>query len=127
MEENENSIFMKTKEIIIAVVFVIFTTALCVTCNLACRNSSSSSAQSFSAQQELYNADIDELDNLVSEIVRWENQYMETKDESVAKQGEKLCGRLRELSLSLENKVQEGKLSIEQQERINEILQRLPQ
>ena len=39
----------------------------------------------------------------------------------------KLCAKLRDISYSLENKVNEGKLSIEQQERINKILERLPQ
>ena len=78
------------------------------------------------ASQEQYNPDIDELENLVSEIVRLEYQYMETRDESVAAQGEKLCERLRELTYSLDNKINEGKLSIEQQKRINEILERLP-
>ena len=89
-------------------------------------SSSSSSATSATASEEQYDADIDELDNLVSEIVRLEYQYLETKDESVAERGEKLCERLRELSHSLENGVNEGKISIEQQERINEILERLP-
>lgn len=89
-------------------------------------SSSSSSATSATASEEQYDADIDELDNLVSEIVRLEYQYLETKDESVAERGEKLCERLRKLSHSLENGVNEGKISIEQQERINEILERLP-
>lgn len=79
-----------------------------------------------STSQEQYNAEIEELDNLVSEIVRLEHQYMKTRDESIAERGEKLCARLRDISHSLENKVNEGKLSIEQQERINEILERLP-
>ena len=49
---------MKTKEIIIAVVYVVFTTALCVACNLASKNSSSSSQSSSSDLQDQYNADI---------------------------------------------------------------------
>lgn len=111
---------------------VFLTIALCVTCNIACTNSpststSSSSSSSATSPQEQYDADIDELENIVSEIVRLEYQYMETKDESIAERGEKLCERLRELSCSLENGVNEGKISIEQQERINEILERLPQ
>lgn len=118
---------MKTKEIIIAVVYVVFTTALCVACNLASKNSSSSSQSSSSDLHEQYNVEIDELDNLVSEIVRLEYQYLETRDESIAERGEKLCAKLRDMSYSLENKVNEGKLSIEQQERINKILERLPQ
>ena len=101
---------------------VFLTIALCVTCNIACTNSPSTNSP-----QEQYDADIDELENIVSEIVRLEYQYMETKDESIAERGEKLCERLRELSCSLENGVNEGKISIEQQERINEILERLPQ
>ena len=96
---------------------------------IACTGKNSTSNQqnvSYSISQKQYNAEIDELDNLVSEIVRLEHQYMETRDESIAVRGEKLCERLRELSYSLENKINEGKLSIEQQERINEILDRLP-
>jgi len=79
-----------------------------------------------SVSLEQYNVDIDELDNLVSEIVRLEYQYMETGDESIAERGEKLCAKLRDMSYSLEYKINEGKLSIEQQEKINEILERLP-
>lgn len=97
---------------------------------IACTGKNSTSNQqnvSSSISQEQYNAEIEELDNLVSEIVRLEHQYMETRDESIAVRGEKLCERLRELSYSLENKINEGKLSIDQQERINEILERLPQ
>lgn len=37
---------MKTKEIIFSVAYVILTTALCVTCNIACTNSTSSTSQS---------------------------------------------------------------------------------
>lgn len=117
---------MKTKGNIFAAVCVILITALCVICNVACTNSSYSSESSSSTLQEQYNADIDELDNLVSEIVRLEYQYLETRDETIAERGEKLCERLRELSNYLENKLYEGKLSIEQQERINKILERLP-
>lgn len=97
---------------------------------IACTGKNSISNQqnvSSSISQEQYNTDIDELENLVSEIVRLEHQYMETRDESIAKRGEKLCKKLNDLSYSFENKVNEGKLSIEQQERINEILKRLPQ
>lgn len=97
---------------------------------IACMGKTSTSNQqnvSSSISQEQYNAEIEELDNLVSEIVRLEHQYLETRDESIAKRGENLCARLRDISYSLENKVNEGKLSIEQQERINEILKRLPQ
>lgn len=116
---------MKKKGNIFAVVCVILITALCVS-NVACTNSSYSSESSSSTLQEQYYADIDELDNLVSEIVRLEYQYLETRDETIAERGEKLCERLRELSNYLENKLYEGKLSIEQQERINKILERLP-
>lgn len=97
---------------------------------IACTGKNSISNQqnvSSSISQEQYNTDIDELENLVSEIVRLEYQYMETRDESIAERGEKLCAKLRDMSYSLENKVNEGKLSIEQQERINKILERLPQ
>lgn len=97
---------------------------------IACTGKNSTSNQqnvSSSISQEQYNTDIDELENLVSEIVRLEYQYMETRDESIAERGEKLCAKLRDMSYSLENKVNEGKLSIEQQERINKILERLPQ
>ncbi|MBQ6789949.1 MAG: hypothetical protein IJQ20_05200 [Paludibacteraceae bacterium] len=96
---------------------------------IACTGKNSTSNQqnvSSSISQEQYNAEIEELDNLVSEIVRLEHQYMETRDESIAERGEKLCKKLNDLSYSLENKVNEGKLSKEQQERINEILERLP-
>ena len=96
---------------------------------IACMGKTSTSNQqnvSSSISQEQYNAEIEELDNLVSEIVRLEYQYMETRDESIAERGEKLCAKLRDISYSLENKVNEGKLSMEQQERINEILKRLP-
>ena len=97
---------------------------------IACTGKNSTSNQqnvSSSISQEQYNTDIDELENLVSEIVRLEYQYMETRDESIAERGEELCAKLRDMSYSLENKVNEGKLSIEQQERINKILERLPQ
>lgn len=97
---------------------------------IACTGKNSTSNQqnvSSSISQEQYNSDIDELENLVSEIVRLEHQYLETRDESIAERGEKLCAKLRDMSYSLENKVNEGKLSIEQQERINKILERLPQ
>ena len=97
---------------------------------IACTEKNSTSNQqnvSSSISQEQYNADIEELDNLVTEIVRLTSQYMETRDESLAERGERLCVKLRDLSYSLENKVNEGKLSIEQQKRINEILERLPQ
>ena len=96
---------------------------------IACTGKNSTSNQqnvSYSISQEKYNAEIEELDNLVSEIVRLEHQYMETKDESIAERGEKLCAKLRDLSFTLESKANEGELSIEQQERINEILERLP-
>ena len=79
---------MKTKGNIFAVVCVILITALCVTCNVACTNSSYSSESSSPTLQEQYNADIDELDNLVSEIVRLEYQYLETRDETIAERGE---------------------------------------
>ena len=97
---------------------------------IACTGKNSISNQqnvSSSISQEQYNTDIDELENLVSEIVCLEHQYLETRDESIAERGEKLCAKLRDMSYSLENKVNEGKLSIEQQERINKILERLPQ
>ena len=114
---------MKTNEKTLAVLYVVLITALYVTCNTACTNSSSSSSSSSSALQEQYNADInadiDELDNLVSEIIRLEYQYMETRDESIAERGEKLCEKLRNMSYALENKLNEGKLSLEQQAIIN--------
>ena len=97
---------------------------------IACTGKNSTSNQqnvSSSISQEQYNAEIEELDNLVSEIVCLEHQYLETRDESIAERGEKLCAKLRDMSDSRENKVNEGKLSIEQQERINKILERLPQ
>ena len=58
---------------------------------------------SSSISQEQYNAEIEELDNLVSEIVRLEHQYLETRDESIAESGENLCARLRDISYSHEN------------------------
>ena len=97
---------------------------------IACTGKNSTSNQqnvSSSISQEQYNAEIEELDNLVSEIVCVEHQYLETRDESIAERGEKLCAKLRDMSYSLENKGNECKLSIEQQERINKILERLPQ
>lgn len=125
--ENEQPKKTSIKPVLITLLFVI---AGCLfiyyVTTPSSSSSSSSSATSATASEEQYDADIDELDNLVSEIVRLEYQYLETKDESIAERGEKLCERLRELSHSLENAVNEGKISIEQQERINEILERLP-
>ena len=59
---------MKTKEIIIAVVYVVFTTALCVACNLASKNSSSSSQSSSSTA----------VDNTS------ESEYIESHDTEIA-------------------------------------------
>ena len=126
--ENEQPKKTSIKPVLITLLFVIVgCLSIYYATSPSSSSSSSSSATSATASEEQYDADIDELDNLVSEIVRLEYQYLETKDESIAERGEKLCERLRELSHSLENGVNEGKISIEQQERINEILERLPQ
>lgn len=50
---------------------------------IACTGKNSTSNQqnvSSSISQEQYNAEIEELDNLVSEIVCLEHQYLETRD-----------------------------------------------
>lgn len=65
---------------------------------IACTGKNSISNQqnvSSSISQEQYNTDIDELENLVSEIVRLEYQYMETRDESIAERGEKVVRKIK--------------------------------
>ena len=65
---------------------------------IACTGKNSISNQqnvSSSISQEQYNTDIDELENLVSEIVRLEYQYMETRDESIAERKEKVVRKIK--------------------------------
>lgn len=69
--------------------------------------------------------DIDHLDNLVEEIVRLEHLYYLTRDKSIEQKGEWLCGKLNSFSRTMEKQVKKGKYTIEQQARMNDILERL--
>lgn len=75
----------------------------------------------------VYDEEIDKLEAIVNEIVRLEYQYMETHDESVAERGEALCTQLRDMSYTIEKYQNDGKLSVEQMDKINKILEKLPQ
>lgn len=99
-----------------------------VTIVISCSNTSNTSKQSnIQTTSNVYDEKIDKLEALVNEIVRLEYQYMETHDESVAERGEALCAQLRDMSYTIEKYQKDGKLTVEQMDRINQILEKLPQ
>ena len=94
----------------------------------SCGNTTNTSEQStVQATTNVYDEEIDKLETLVNDIVRLEYQYMETHDESIAERGEALCAQLRDISYTIEKYQKDGKLSVEQMDRINQILEKLPQ
>ena len=95
---------------------------------ISCSNTSNTSERSsLQETRNVYDDEIDKLEALVNDIVRLEYQYIETHDESIAERGEELCAQLRDMSYTIEKYQKEGKLSVVQMDRINQILEKLPQ
>lgn len=121
---------MKEKKFIIPVMLLVISTfALIALISYVGGGSPSNTSEqsSMQATTNVYDEEIDKLEALVNDIVRLEYQYMETRDETIAERGEEKCTQLRALSYKLEQYQQAGKLSVEQMDRINHILEKLPQ
>lgn len=69
--------------------------------------------------------DIDKLDNLVEEIVGLQHLYYLTRDKSIEQEGDRLCRELNSFSRTMERQIKKGKYTLEQQDRINKIIDRL--
>ena len=110
------------KNCIILAILAIFSLAFFST---SCSNKSSEQSQENAVNA--YDKEIDDLEVLVNEIIKLMYQHLETGDDAVAVRGEVLCNQLNKVSYRFERYYEEGKLTLEQMNRINSILEKLPQ